>query len=508
MRLFHSARLGALSWLLIAWSVAGVAVAGMGPFGDAAAAEVTEVTGTDSAAAISSLNAGAAALKNDQFKAAVRYFTAAIESGTLSLEGVALAYHHRGIAQQKLGLTGAAVADYTKAIWQGSLPSDVLSRSYYNRGIAYAEMGEFERAERDYSSAIELNQTYASAYHNRANLRRGRGAYQEAIDDYNSALAHLDGAGKHLPLYGRALAKEALGDKKGAIADLYQTLEAKPDYDLASAKLMELEPAAVTASVRPTPALSASADPAPAASSPPAYAGANAEAKAIAAETGPGITDEPGTPETDMPKQNAAGKIAAAEPEDTHKPGLWETIVTRFTAPGLRAAVGTPEPVTVSASTPNGQSELRPSETDEEPAGDLVTGTITPSTDTPRLAGPAYAAETPPAPAARADEPAARAEEPAAATGDLAASKTLERPYRIQIGSFRSVQEAEKAWGRIGKPHAALVSGLQPYIAEADLGERGLYYRLQLGPFSDKREAGTLCGALKERRVDCYIVRP
>ena len=42
-------------------------------------------------------------------------------------------------------------------------------------------------------------------------------------------------------------------------------------------------------------------------------------------------------------------------------------------------------------------------------------------------------------------------------------------------------------------------------IEVADLGDRGTYYRLRIGPFSTSDAAKTYCSGLKERGQDCLV---
>ena len=42
----------------------------------------------------------------------------------------------------------------------------------------------------------------------------------------------------------------------------------------------------------------------------------------------------------------------------------------------------------------------------------------------------------------------------------------------------------------------------------ADLGERGVYYRIQTAPISDGAAAERLCGELKRRNVACILIHP
>jgi Tfp pilus assembly protein PilF len=196
------------------------------------------------ASAETALDAGTSDVAKGRYTEAAERLTLAIESGTLSGEALAIAYHHRGIAHQKLGQTGSAIFDYTNAIKLNALPTDVLARAYYNRALAVAASGDRQGAERDYSEAIGLSPGYAAAYHNRANLERERADYPTAIRDYSAALAHLDGDKRKLPLFGRALAHEKSGDVKAAVADLNEALALDPGYEPARQRLATLAPEA------------------------------------------------------------------------------------------------------------------------------------------------------------------------------------------------------------------------------------------------------------------------
>lgn len=182
------------------------------------------------ATAASDLNAGAIAVEKSQYDLAIKRLTRAIDSGSLSEEAQALALHHRGIAQQKMGFDTLAIHDYTKALELNALPRDVTARAYYNRGLAKTQGGNFIGAELDYSHAIEFNPTYAGAYHNRANLERERQDYPTAIRDYSVALANLQGKDRALPLMGRAISHRKMGNIVSASSDLDQIIEIDPTY--------------------------------------------------------------------------------------------------------------------------------------------------------------------------------------------------------------------------------------------------------------------------------------
>lgn len=192
------------------------------------------------ATAAMDLDAGASAVESHKYELAVKRLTRAIDSQALNGEALALAYHHRGIAQQKLGFDGLAVLDYTSAMKLGALPQDVLARAYYNRGLAKSKGGDTVGAELDYSRAIEYAPHYAAAYHNRANLERERDDFPTAIRDYSIAINNLSGQARTLPLMGRALSHKKSGNITSAAADLDQLLAIDPTYRPAAEMRREL----------------------------------------------------------------------------------------------------------------------------------------------------------------------------------------------------------------------------------------------------------------------------
>jgi hypothetical protein len=109
---------------------------------------------------------------------------------------------------------------------------------------------------------------------------------------------------------------------------------------------------------------------------------------------------------------------------------------------------------------------------------------------TPAPAPPPQAAQTrPPAPA-----PAPVAAAPAGGA-------------RIQLASVRAEAEAQREWARLLRQHGDVLGGLAPSYTSADLGERGVYIRLQAGPFPIPEAARAACETLRARGVGCNVVR-
>ena len=84
-------------------------------------------------------------------------------------------------------------------------------------------------------------------------------------------------------------------------------------------------------------------------------------------------------------------------------------------------------------------------------------------------------------------------------------ASTGEGGYRLQLAASRSEAEARQLWQKVSSSNPALASKT-PQIEEADVGDLGTFYRLQIGPFSDKTESEKLCNDLKRSGVECFLV--
>lgn len=81
----------------------------------------------------------------------------------------------------------------------------------------------------------------------------------------------------------------------------------------------------------------------------------------------------------------------------------------------------------------------------------------------------------------------------------------LSGSHLVQVGAFRSDAEARAQWSRIQTKLGDFVAGKSIDVETADLGDRGVYHRLRLGPFASADAAKEYCAGLKERGQDCLI---
>ncbi len=121
----------------------------------------------------------------------------------------------------------------------------------------------------------------------------------------------------------------------------------------------------------------------------------------------------------------------------------------------------------------------------------------------PALAPPQVAAQ-PAAPEPAAPEPAATA---VPAPPVQTAARTPSGAYVVQLAALRVRADTRPAWTRLQRAHPMLLGDKELTVQEVDLGERGIFYRVQAGLFPDRAGASALCRALKARQQDCLVVK-
>jgi len=79
-------------------------------------------------------------------------------------------------------------------------------------------------------------------------------------------------------------------------------------------------------------------------------------------------------------------------------------------------------------------------------------------------------------------------------------------PLRIQIAATKDEASARAEFARLQKAHADLLGNLSATVVKADLGDKGVFYRIQAGPIADKAQADKLCSQLKPLGIGCIVV--
>lgn len=79
--------------------------------------------------------------------------------------------------------------------------------------------------------------------------------------------------------------------------------------------------------------------------------------------------------------------------------------------------------------------------------------------------------------------------------------------YFVQLASLNSPAAAKQAWDSLRTAHPALLSDMRLNLQTIDLGDRGVFYRVQTGPLPNRATAKDLCWQIKAVKQDCVVVR-
>ena len=77
----------------------------------------------------------------------------------------------------------------------------------------------------------------------------------------------------------------------------------------------------------------------------------------------------------------------------------------------------------------------------------------------------------------------------------------------VQLASFRNEALADQAVNRFRAQYSTMLGDLIPDIQKADLGEKGIYYRVRFAGFETLEEARSLCAGLSASGQGCMAVR-
>jgi TPR repeat protein len=77
----------------------------------------------------------------------------------------------------------------------------------------------------------------------------------------------------------------------------------------------------------------------------------------------------------------------------------------------------------------------------------------------------------------------------------------------LQVGAYKSQADADEGSKDYKARHAALLSGYSVDVRQADLGEKGIWYRLRIAGIADPDVASALCARLKADGGECWLRR-
>jgi tetratricopeptide (TPR) repeat protein len=389
------------------------------------------------------------ALTSGDSARAVSLYSQAIESRSLAPEMLANALLNRALAYQQLTQNGEAIDDYTAALSLDAMSASLRATALYNRGLSQQKLNQLPLAIEDFTSALLLNPEFSHAFLSRANALRDSGQYLFALSDYERAVKynHPDLARVY---FGQSQTFDLLMRPNDARRSLEAALSANPNYAPAQEKLN-----AMSGSGAVPPAVAT-------ASNDPIVTGS------ISAVGGSTLVHKPDLPLGVEPPQNllAAGDVVSTDAPVFNKGKKLYTdrlaAYVEAATPGVaNAAVPATEPEKIIA------VESVP---DIPPQEKLETAATSPVAT-----------------------PLAESNAAAPITG-----------WAVQVASAGSEETAWATWKNMQKKFKVLADK-SPVVVRADLGAKGIFYRVRLAGFDNQDGAKSACSRLKSGGVTCFV---
>lgn len=204
------------------------------------------------------------------------------------------------------------------------------------------------------------------------------------------------------------------------------------------------------------------------------------------------------------------GEVAAAPPAPQPAPATTVAAMTAGETPPTTAAaaaptttaVATPAPVATTA-TPATPPTTKAVETAPK-AALVVKAEASKPAPAPKAVAPTPAPTPAPAPVVQAKPatlPPVATTQPAAPTAVATSSGTA----KVQLGSFGSEAAAKAAWSTFQQKYGAQLGRVTPNFVRADLGAKGVFYRVQ-GVGLSAASAASICQAINAQQAGGCIV--
>ena len=190
-------------------------------------------------------------------------------------------------------------------------------------------------------------------------------------------------------------------------------------------------------------------------------------------------------------------EIVEAGPADDAS-GTIESLITESIAKSEEASVG--ERL---ASQPETGVQVSPPRPDLNRAPKAEAPSEPPAT---AIARPMPKPAVEPKPEPSPPEPAAPSAEPAPVPAPEAVP-VARQDYMVQLSASRSRALARGVYARLQAEHDDLLGRRDPFILRVDLGDRGIFYRVNVAGFATKAAADSFCADLKKRGQDCLVRR-
>jgi tetratricopeptide (TPR) repeat protein len=353
----------------------------------------------------------------------------------------------------------AAINAYSQAIESQDLPTEVLANALLNRGLAYQQLAEHQKAIDDYAAALRLDamsaELRATALYNLALSQQKLQNLSAAIEGYTSAL-FLDPAFAHA-YFGRGNALRESGQFLFALSDYEKAIRY---HHPNAAQVYYAEALAYESLKRPNDAR---------------------KSLELAIAANPQFTQ-------------AIEKLASLQGSVMAKPVL----AANMTVGGGQVTVRKPDlPRAIEPSAEMlGEGESDP----------IVTAAVSPLTTAKIVDRVPVEEEKIVAVEAVEEEEAPVAAEPDIA--EIVEEESAESPvadgWSVQVASATSEDGAWSTWKKMKAKHQSLVAQ-KPVVVRADLGTKGIVYRVRLAGFEDQNAAKKSCTKLKSSGISCYV---
>ncbi len=397
-----------------------------------------------------------AALAGGDNDRAITLYSQAIETRELSPELLANSLLNRALAYQQQNKQTEAIDDYTAALALDAMSADLRATALYNRGLSQQKLVLMTLAIEDFTSALMLNPSFAHAFYSRGNALRESGQLLFALSDFARALKfnHPDPVRVY---FSQAQTYELLQRPIDARRSLEAALAANPNFVLAKDKLAALDVNYPD-------------------STQVAYVDAD---------------------------QILTGSVSLTGGSTlVHKPEL----PLGVEPPAELLAVSS---VDLGVTKRQGSKKLY---TDRVPQSDEPVVVAAPAIASSRAEPEEMVvlASVPEIPAASTKEPIEVAEPELLETAsiDPAPAPVVEviSGWNVQVASATSEDGAWSTWKNMQKKYKVL-SALEPQVVKADLGAKGIFYRVKLTGFEKQADAASRCSKLKSAGVTCFIAK-
>ena len=77
--------------------------------------------------------------------------------------------------------------------------------------------------------------------------------------------------------------------------------------------------------------------------------------------------------------------------------------------------------------------------------------------------------------------------------------------YVVQVSAQKTEDEARASYQALQQKYPSVLGSREANIRRADLGDKGVYYRAQIGPFTTADQANSLCSDLKAAGGQCIV---